>query len=839
MNGLKKKIIDNKLNLISIIFIVLFGLISFSWFKGNSLFQTTDFTVLPKSLEHFKNLFFIWNELNGGIVDNRNIAIAIPQGIFFALSDLFGLSTITAGKLWFFYIFTLSGLSTYYLITTIIKGKNNYIAGVFAAFFYMFNIFFAISLTSFTYFLLTYASLPLKLGLYIKGITERKNIKYILIFCLIWLISSASQYVNPKYLIIDLIPIIFFLIVFIFFIGDWLRIKEAIKFTIILFMVFILFNFYWLLPDIIYFKEMFFNTNSLYAVLATDRIKDFIRNSASLSSSYRLTGVWFFDPNNYFYWSKIYNNIFFILIGYFIAILVYLPIFFLHKLKKQDKSILIFFYLFLLTSLFFMTGSKDPLGFLKVILIKKIPLIAATFSIPYMLFGTFVALSYAVLIGYTVFFIYNNWFCFSFNKLLLIKKNLSLKYFILVIIFICIAIHSFPLFTGEVSNSNKFKGGNSYYRIPKYYYEAGDYIESQKEEFRILQLPYQLIYGSFIWNDHSYYGMDITDNILNKPIVKSISYNNIGADIASLMMDNSNLEKYDFSKIMALLNIKFILMNRDADFDFIKNVNFFISREATYFNKLFNSLKNFNLDKSFGKLDFYKISDDIFLPKIYSVDNINIINNNKISKEDTLRLMYKMVSLKNFDISNNIILFSSYLNAENKQVLNKIKNKINLVDDSNLNYYNFNNKDTINTSLSFYKINPLSYVIKAENVKNPFFVVFSENFNKDWKAYIKYNENDFDLKNYKFNLAYFSTLKNPIKECNHFFVNGYANAWYIEPAENSENFEIIIYFKNQNILYISLTISILIIIGSILFLFILGKFKKNLIKKSSFFKLKH
>ncbi|GAI56209.1 unnamed protein product, partial [marine sediment metagenome] len=70
----------------------------------------------------------------------------------------------------------------------------------------------------------------------------------------------------------------------------------------------------------------------------------------------------------------------------------------------------------------------------------------------------------------------------------------------------------------------------------------------------------------------------------------------------------------------------------------------------------------------------------------------------------------------------------------------------------------------------------------------------------------------------------------PIDDKYHFLVNGYANAWYIDPEEMGDTFEIMLYFRPQRIYYLGVFISIATFIGFIIFI-ILG-FKRRKYKKS-------
>lgn len=137
-------------------------------------------------------------------------------------------------------------------------------------------------------------------------------------------------------------------------------------------------------------------------------------------------------------------------------------------------------------------------------------------------------------------------------------------------------------------------------------------------------------------------------------------------------------------------------------------------------------------------------------------------------------------------------------------------------------------------AITYQKINPTKYKVIVSNAKAPFFLIFSDKFHTSWKAYItdskeqkpKVQESYFGEKiqeayheNIFLNMKTFETnnLKS-IPEKQHISVNGYANAWYITPADSDikNNYEIIIEMGQQRIFYYGLGMSI---VSLVVFLF--------------------
>ena len=128
-------------------------------------------------------------------------------------------------------------------------------------------------------------------------------------------------------------------------------------------------------------------------------------------------------------------------------------------------------------------------------------------------------------------------------------------------------------------------------------------------------------------------------------------------------------------------------------------------------------------------------------------------------------------------------------------------------------------------SIIYKRINPIKYSVEVSGAKVPFVLIFSDQFHKDWKAYISKKEpKNIEIKQsyfngsiqeYKhedvfFNDRTFETKDiRSISEKQHFTMNGYANVWYIMPTDFSgnENHEIIVEMVGQRIFYYSLIIS--------------------------------
>ena len=187
----------------------------------------------------------------------------------------------------------------------------------------------------------------------------------------------------------------------------------------------------------------------------------------------------------------------------------------------------------------------------------------------------------------------------------------------------------------------------------------------------------------------------------------------------------------------------------------------------------------------------------------------------------------------------------------------------------------------------FKKIDPTKYVLMVHGARDNFPLVFSESFNKGWKAYpvnfqtsaaletknykiISGNEadqasreeladyikrgwvtdvskNDFVSKNFQGTiqndnlsngLIWDTWFKTSLPEETHQLVNGYANSWLIDPLkicnqgikcrqnpDGTVDFELIVEFWPQRLYYIGLAISLLTLLGSLVIILV-SRFRK-------------
>lgn len=449
--------------------------------------------------------------------------------------------------------------------------------------------------------------------------------------------------------------------------------------------------------------------------------------------------------------------------------------YFLIKYRLQKKHIL-FLVIMTLSIFFLIKGVGEPFGGIYRYLILNFP-------------------------GFNVFKSANEkWgvlYLFVFTLLLIfifIELKRDKYYNIIISLFIIyLSFASIPFITSNfipdyhhpsIPNYDTSPGYSSRNYIDKIEYQhLREQINNDKIEYRVLSLPGSLNYQVLLHNngDKYYSGMDPVLSNINKPFIAA--YNDNSIDILY-----TNISSPNYTKILALFNIKKIIINKDI-------VPWFGFKEKENISELKKIFDTSMFSKTEGSIIVYD-NQNYFLPRIYPSISPILING-------SIKEMFNVATSNNFTSGNNVFFILDQTNKSKLEFLQK--------------YIPENSAPNI----TFQKINPAKYRVKVENASHPFFLVFSESYNSNWKAYIdspfKFNEiiaeyNNTGVKEARHsnNLFEFGDIsyyfKRPIDDSEHFLVNGYANAWYIDTLGT---YDITLFYWPQIIFYGGLVISLI------------------------------
>ncbi|MDO8269297.1 MAG: hypothetical protein Q7T54_01335, partial [Candidatus Levybacteria bacterium] len=124
----------------------------------------------------------------------------------------------------------------------------------------------------------------------------------------------------------------------------------------------------------------------------------------------------------------------------------------------------------------------------------------------------------------------------------------------------------------------------------------------------------------------------------------------------------------------------------------------------------------------------------------------------------------------------------------------------------------------------FQRINPVAYKIIVKDAKKPYFLVFSDAYDKNWKIVLTKNAPTIPIKFQYFDgqikegeaqrsipgLELFNGWTGPyVADKTHMVANGYANGWYITPddTESKSEYTLVLVYKGQQLFYIGGLIS--------------------------------
>lgn len=515
----------------------------------------------------------------------------------------------------------------------------------------------------------------------------------------------------------------------------------------------------------------------------------------------------------------------------------------------------------------------------------------ALFSIPgfsmfrsfYSKFGMSFAFFYAVLVSYSLAFLFDNLKHKLFQILLVI-------YLLIIIIF-----NGWPLLSGMIVNSILWQSENV--KLPtqmsKDYLSFLDTVKQRKLDGRYLTLPltneeYQIVQGE---NGGAYFGPSIISILGGKnDFVGYGSFNVFSKEIVNaLSQKDINL----LNKYFAFLNIRYVVHNSD---DYVY-VNFPSYPYATSFKDTFPT--NYSMQEFINSLGYQEINkvkfmttyinNDTYLPHFYIPSSV-------YKSGWPIEILTKIYSQPDFQIRSAV--FFDYQNIGKMENIfpatenNNPFSKLQILPENNL------------SVLEYKKINPVRYKVIIHGAKGKIPLVYLDIFDANWRVYLVKNEkinlpienllknvNDMKYPLSKYNyqdqasldevkeyiskgwvsdlggssknnnqISFISknfngTIQNDnlpsgllldtllkkkkykqLSETNHLQVNGYANSWLIDTEEickdlnlciknnnGSFDFEIVLEFWQQRLFYYGLAVTFLGLFVCLIYVFFSNK----------------
>ena len=761
-----------------------------TWFRDGHLISSLDFAFPLDRAKEFHRDLYIWDELYGlGRVGAQSMSYFIPYGLFLGLTQVLGLSLLATEKILFYIWFTGSGLSMYYLVSVVMEGRREKtLAATMAAVFYMLNPFALIfiwpNLTLAPFFI---SFFPLVLGLFIKGLKEGRGFKFAFLVCIVWLLTINGSNSAIRW------GIFAWLILLSYFVFHVLTVSRRLKwrasqFLIALVLIWLGLNAWWLIGLGSQATEVFGGSALSVQGQMTD-ISLYRMSSASVADAMRLGGWWAlgegYKVDPFYTWGSTYLTTPFVALSFLIPFLAFVGLVF----KKRPKDLL-FFALLALGGIFLIKGLNQPLGQVNKLIISNGMLVRLIRNV-YWYIGPFVMLGYAVLIGWSVSLVYYRvketgtvWFkrsvCPVMGKALL-----------LCVVVLLFGVYAYPFWTGTII----YPGGkvipSYHYDVPEYYREANDWLKTLDGDFRLFSLPFATSGNPEVMDwEHGYFGAALTPWLLERPVVSSAnatSGGNLALEIATMLTD-SKVQTNEVGRMLALLDVRYVVLHRDANWQYIEGHPWWISTSLQQYQINLSNQEGLELERSFGGLDFYR--NEYWQPlQVYATPNV-------IPVSGSIDKMFEVVSSDSFTPGESVVLLSEQVTSSQWQFIQEYSA----------------GSSSYAADISFQKVNPTKYQVKITNATEPFFLVFSDSYHPQWKAYVNSQGGDTNWME-----AFF---QESIPSESHLIANGYANAWYIDPGKlgTGAEFSVTLYFQPQSSFYLGWIISGLALVGCIGFL---------------------
>jgi hypothetical protein len=651
-----------------------------------------------------------------------------------------------------------AGISMYKLVISLLDRKPfAWFGGLCAALFYILNPFFAYTFNWNPSYPLAIALLPLAMVAYLQA-HRRQHIHTLLIPLTSILILAFAAPVGGNIALYGLVIFIFFT----FMISVNLIYKlHSHKIFIIFIFGFLIINIWWLLPMITQYSNVFGGTELYEGALTDTLINSPASKSFRLLLYYWLDKLWQGIPDSPLYpYAQTYFQVFGTLSLFGISFLA----FFVLILRRKPKMAYYFLILSII-SLFLGQGSNSSIGQFYRWLLINIPGFVAYRSSD-IKFPLATMIGYSGLLGISITSI-------STNLVTKSKKNNRWFFgFILcggIIVIAGILFIGNPVLRGEIVrlSAGKFPGSRMN-PIPTYWKDTAELLDSQPGIDRVLTLPRNgILPDSYSWG---YYGTNLLARISQRSVISAGPYIDGYSSqekkfhqVATILYDS--YEQGDenlFLEMINLFNVGYIIYRNDLD----PMINW--GGDEPQFEESWtdlSSLQDLSHLRTLGDLDLFKVDNG--LPRIFasSIGNDPQSNCNEIATILDQKDGKLLPAPTTFSSNNNNFPFKCLIN------------------------------ESSSASIEFHRINPTRYNIDV-NSQEDFWLVFSESFHPDWKAYIIENRSAENKTWYEWSalLTWIFERDQRRELTDHYQVNAYANGWYVS---NTGKYSITLEFTPQ------------------------------------------
>lgn len=525
----------------------------FGWFKEGYILGVAEGGVPFYDLTNFYNqVSLAWSDSEIGLGFPNGIVTAYsPTFYILSLLEKLGISNffIQAGFFWLLLVFAGVGiiLFTKELFPQI---SRKYL--LIAALFYWFNLISLVNIWNrFLYgYIALWALLPLTTAFFLKGISKR-NYLYIFAVGAICAIFSLGLS-NPVF---NIVLWFIFSYIIIFKVISTNNSKDKVFYLVYFFLnllYFCIVNLWWIGQVLRYFLlgrytedlSIFFQDTFNLSTLSSSS-----KNLGDLTSLFRFLHKSFFSTP-YVDWATVYVLPWAVIIEFLVAGII---LFFIFKARKNINVLLLG--ILLISSFYLAKGNNPPFGGLFEFLFTKLTFLQL-FRNPFEKFGFIIPLAATPLFVAGLEYLSK-----QFQKHGLIIYIFSLG--------IMITFYGYPfwsglVFTGMFPPTNNYAVGYKV-KVPDYYKQANDWLESQGQNFRFIGFPYNGQGVTYTW-EKGFQGVEIsmwlfsTPNIMFSTTV--LYFDQIANQLEELLVKHDD----NFYKVMNVLNSRFLMIRSDIDF---------------------------------------------------------------------------------------------------------------------------------------------------------------------------------------------------------------------------------------------------------------------------------
>jgi hypothetical protein len=577
---------------ISVALIIIVGMIPISWYRTSHAILKGDnspFWFLS-SRTFFGDMSTWWEADTLGHMSGLP-SLTVYSFIWFTLQS-FGFSNEIIQVLLTSILIISSGLTMFYFLSTLFGKKP--LPLLVGSLFYTINVSVMISMFNVGMSWMR-AFLPLVLALFVKLLQKRvhkePSMKLFLCFMLAFSFSMSFLTVNPPILVVSLLC----MGVTALYVG--LAERKIVQVTLesVKIAVFsILASLWWIIP---------FAFSALQTVGLAGNVNvwdwTWTHSRASILNILWLNADWGWRPEYYPYMEYYLNPI--VILAMFVPIVIAA---FGLLFSRSNRTLRYFFFSTVILSIFLAKGLHSPFEQVNFFLYEYIPEFAVLFREPVSKFTFMMTLFMAPLIAGGTDLMLGRLEARAPLTRKLPKKAVSFCF--VAALCLILVIPSAPMFSGlAVETKTEQLPFPSYVRVPKYWFEVGDYFSKDTDDFRVLVTPDDVFYQMpYKWG---YYGSDVLPlRFISKPVLyHTYGYQQKKADDLLDILYQS-LEKRDmrtFNNLLTAMNVKYILLRNDIFWNFTSALHI---ADPEIINSRLTNNTELEFVQSIGELDIFR-----------------------------------------------------------------------------------------------------------------------------------------------------------------------------------------------------------------------------------------